>query len=198
MVTVWHHEACRMVSDCDPGGRIFLSVPNTHGFFFLHTFHFWKWVFDNAVTSIAYVRHIVMTILWWFVTSLRSVTSSVTKAYHDVLYNQCISNRWKFSICTFPTGRTMVCEIRFASTGVICGKLIRYARKELLSGFSYLASEKQISNALPTYWGGWREYVDFPPTFTRETIFVTSCLLSTLNGKKMLSQRRSWVSFLLE
>ena len=28
------------------------------------TFHFWQWDFDNAVTSIADVRHIVMTILW--------------------------------------------------------------------------------------------------------------------------------------
>ena len=99
-VTVWHHEACRKMSDCDPEGRIFLSVPHTshYRFFFLHTFHFWKWVFDNAVTSFADVCHIMMTIPWHLVTSLRSVTSTLTMAYRDVLYNQCITNTWKFSI----------------------------------------------------------------------------------------------------
>ena len=87
------------MSDCDPEGRIFLFVPHTHyRFFFLHTFHFWKWVFDNAVTSFADVCHIVMTIPWRLVTSLRSVTSTLTMAYRDVLYNQCITNTWKFSI----------------------------------------------------------------------------------------------------
>ena len=49
------------MSDCDPKGRIFLSDPQTHdSFFFLHTFHFWKWLFDNAVTLIADIRHIII------------------------------------------------------------------------------------------------------------------------------------------
>ena len=43
-------------------------------------------------------------------------------AYRDVLYNQCISNTWKFSIFIFFTGRIKVCEIRFASTSVIFEK----------------------------------------------------------------------------
>ena len=77
--------------------------------------------FDNAVTSIADVRHIVMTISWCLETSLRSVTSTLRMAYRDILYNQCISNTWKFSIFIFPRGRIRVCEIRFASTDVICG-----------------------------------------------------------------------------
>ena len=51
------------MSDCDLEGRIFLSVPHIHAIsFFLHTFHFWKWVFYNAVISIADVCQIVMTI----------------------------------------------------------------------------------------------------------------------------------------
>ena len=29
-VTVWHHEACRVMPDCDPGGRIFLRTPRTN------------------------------------------------------------------------------------------------------------------------------------------------------------------------
>ena len=105
-------------------GTDFLYVPHTHDrFFFLHIFHFWKSVFDNAVTSIADVRHIVMTIPWRLVMSLRSVTSTLTMAYSDVLYNQCLSNTRKFSILVFPTGRIRVCEIRFTSTGVMSGNL---------------------------------------------------------------------------
>ena len=44
-------------------------------------------------------------------------------AYSDLLYNQCISNMRKFSIFTFPAGQIKMFEIRFASTGVICGNL---------------------------------------------------------------------------
>ena len=37
-IAVWHHEACRVMSNCDPEGRIFLSYPHTNnGFFFLLT-----------------------------------------------------------------------------------------------------------------------------------------------------------------
>ena len=46
---------------------------------------------------------------------------NLTMAYLDILYSQCISNMWKFSIFTFPTGWIRVFEIRFAGTGVICG-----------------------------------------------------------------------------
>ena len=38
-------------------------------------------------------------------------------AFCDVLYNQCISNTWKFSIYIFPTGRIRVCE----KTGLASG-----------------------------------------------------------------------------
>ena len=48
------------------------SVPHTYNrFVFLQTFHFWQCGFDNAVTSIADVRYIVMTIPSRLVTSLR-------------------------------------------------------------------------------------------------------------------------------
>ena len=37
-IAVWHHEACRVMINCDPEGRIFLSYPNTNnGFYFLLT-----------------------------------------------------------------------------------------------------------------------------------------------------------------
>ena len=33
---VWHHEACRVMTNGDPEGRIFLSYPHTNnGFFYL-------------------------------------------------------------------------------------------------------------------------------------------------------------------
>ena len=35
-ITDWHHEACRVMTNGDPEGRIFLSHPHTNnGFFFL-------------------------------------------------------------------------------------------------------------------------------------------------------------------
>ena len=35
-ITVWHHKACQVMTNGDPGGRIFLSYPHTiNGFFFL-------------------------------------------------------------------------------------------------------------------------------------------------------------------
>ena len=35
-IAVWHHEACRVMTNGDPEGRIFLSYPHTNnGFFFL-------------------------------------------------------------------------------------------------------------------------------------------------------------------
>ena len=37
-ITVWHHEACRVMTNGDPAGQIFLSYPHTNnGFFFLLT-----------------------------------------------------------------------------------------------------------------------------------------------------------------
>ena len=37
-IAVWHHEACRVMTNGDPEGRIFLSYPHTNnGFLFLLT-----------------------------------------------------------------------------------------------------------------------------------------------------------------
>ena len=37
-IAVWHHEACRVMTNGDPGGQIFISYPHTNnGFFFLLT-----------------------------------------------------------------------------------------------------------------------------------------------------------------
>ena len=37
-IAVWHHEACRVMTNGDPEGHIFLSYPHTNnGFFFLLT-----------------------------------------------------------------------------------------------------------------------------------------------------------------
>ena len=39
-IAVWHHEACRVVINSGPEGRIFLSYPHTkNGFFYLA--HHW-------------------------------------------------------------------------------------------------------------------------------------------------------------
>ena len=40
-ITVWHHKACRVMTNGDPEGRIFLTYPHSHnGFFFLLTIVF--------------------------------------------------------------------------------------------------------------------------------------------------------------
>ena len=37
-IAVWHHKACRVMTNRDPEGQIFLSYPHTNnGFFFLLT-----------------------------------------------------------------------------------------------------------------------------------------------------------------
>ena len=37
-IAVWHHEACQVMTNGDPEGRIFLSYPlMNNGFFFLST-----------------------------------------------------------------------------------------------------------------------------------------------------------------
>ena len=37
-IAVWHHEACRVMTNGDPEGRIFLSYPDTNnGFLFVLT-----------------------------------------------------------------------------------------------------------------------------------------------------------------
>ena len=37
MITVWHHEACQVMTDCDREGQIFLSHPITNNVFFFQT-----------------------------------------------------------------------------------------------------------------------------------------------------------------
>ena len=95
MVIAWHHEACRVMPDCNPEGRILLSTPHTHNrIFLLHTFHFCRFFLKNkAVGSIADVRHIVMIIIT--LTFSDVITFSDVKlngGVRDVLYNQCTSN----------------------------------------------------------------------------------------------------------
>ena len=76
-----------MVSDCDPEGRIFLSVPHTHDglFFFCISFICIKWVFDNSVTTTADVRHNCddNTVTFSYVITFSDV--NIYMAYRDVL-----------------------------------------------------------------------------------------------------------------
>ena len=64
-----------MMPDCDREGLIFLSAPHTHDILFLAHLSFLNVdFFNNAVTSIAEVCHIVMILLWRLIRSLCSVT----------------------------------------------------------------------------------------------------------------------------
>ena len=67
-------------------GTYFLSTPHTQdGFFFLQTFHFWTWIFNNAVSLIANVRRVT------FSDVIKFTDVNLNDGIHDVLYNQCIS-----------------------------------------------------------------------------------------------------------
>ena len=51
-VTGWHHEACGVMTNGDPEGRIFLSVPHTtEGFFFLLTIKYHIYMIKKAPRS---------------------------------------------------------------------------------------------------------------------------------------------------
>ena len=56
--------------------------------------------FMNAVTSIADVRHIVMTLLFNDITAFSDV--NLNDGVNDIHYNQCISNTWEVSIFIVP------------------------------------------------------------------------------------------------
>ena len=56
-ITVWHHEACRVMTNCDPEGQIFLSYPHTNiGFFFLltSTVLYLKISFQKSLNTLRY------------------------------------------------------------------------------------------------------------------------------------------------
>ena len=54
-ITDWHHEACRVMTNGDPEGQIFLSYPHTNnGFFFLLTtvFIYFKISFQKSLNTL--------------------------------------------------------------------------------------------------------------------------------------------------
>ena len=92
------------MQDWDPEGQIFLSIPHTYdGVFFLHTFHFWTWIFDYAAAWIADVRHIMMTLIT--VTFSNVITFSdvnLNDGIRDVPYKKCTFNTREFSFFILP------------------------------------------------------------------------------------------------
>ena len=135
------------MSDYDPEGRIFLYVPHTLGrFIFLHTFHFWKWVFDNAVTSIADISPYCDDTTW----TLRDViTFSYVNLNNGVPWRPIqpvYIKHVKILDLYLSRGRIRVCEIRFASTGVICGNSYPLCKKN--TGCIYRRSRYVIVNVV--------------------------------------------------
>ena len=53
-ITVWHHEACRVMTNGDPEGRIFLSYPHTNNrlFFLLTTYVYFKISFGKSLKTL--------------------------------------------------------------------------------------------------------------------------------------------------
>ena len=54
-IAVWHHEACRVMTNSDPKGRIFLSYPHVNNrlFFLLTTVLFcFKIIFQKSINTL--------------------------------------------------------------------------------------------------------------------------------------------------
>ena len=63
---VWHHEACRVITNGDPEGRIFLSYPHTNnGLFFLACHCFYLFILKKLpeVPKYAKMQFHMMTLL---------------------------------------------------------------------------------------------------------------------------------------
>ena len=63
-ITVWHHRACRVMTNGDPEGQILISKPQTNnGLFFLLTIKYSILCFEKklpVVTEYAEMRHDIM------------------------------------------------------------------------------------------------------------------------------------------
>ena len=128
---------CRVMLNSDHEGRIFLSAPNNHDrFSFLHTL--WSPAFDfNVAVEIneSHSHTLTSAILKVDVVCDVTMTSSsnvLTTELHDVLYNQCIDNTRCYSFFIYPTGRIMVCKIRFVSTDENRGKPCLVCKKNAI------------------------------------------------------------------
>ena len=53
-IALWHHEACRVITNGDPEGRIFLSLPYTNSrfFFLLTTVFYLKISFQKSLNTL--------------------------------------------------------------------------------------------------------------------------------------------------
>ena len=130
---------CRVMSNGDPEGRIFLSSPNNHDrFFFLHTF--WPPSFDfnvglviNVSSSYTLTPAILKVDVVYDVTMTSTPNVSRTDI-RDLLYNQCIDNTCCYSFFICPTGRIRVCKTSFVSTGENRGKLCLVCKNIVIYG----------------------------------------------------------------
>ena len=59
-ITNWHHQACRLITNDDREGQVFLSLPQTNNeFLFLHTFKHGNFIIKNGAEDPEYagIRH---------------------------------------------------------------------------------------------------------------------------------------------
>ena len=83
-IAVWHHEACRVMTNGDPEGRIFLSYPQTNFFFFSCSplFFSFKISFQKSLNTLRCI------FTWWrhFNIAMTSLDDNV----REFQYNQWI------------------------------------------------------------------------------------------------------------
>ena len=88
-ITDGHHEACRVMTNGDPEGRIFLSYPHTNNeFFFLLTIKYHILCLKKGSQTEKYLNTLRCDMIWWrhFNITMMSLDDNV----REFQYNQCM------------------------------------------------------------------------------------------------------------
>ena len=83
-IALWHHEACRVMTNGDPEERIFLSYPHTNnGFCFLLTIDF---IFEKKLPEVPEYAKMQFHMM----TSIKHKMTSLDDNVREFQYNQCM------------------------------------------------------------------------------------------------------------
>ena len=85
-IAVWHHEACRGMTNVDPEGRIFLFYPHTNNEFFFLLTTFFVCLFENKLPEVLEYAKMQFQMM----TSLKLRMTSLDDNMREFQYNKCV------------------------------------------------------------------------------------------------------------